>query len=607
MIGAVPFDKGTRFRVWAPKAKKIDVVSPRKNRERIYALRKTGDDFFEGTIAALKNGDRYRYRLDGKDAWPDPASRRQPGGVHGPSEIVDLSAFRWTDQRWKGVAAENLSIYELHVGTFSDEGTFNGVRKKLPYLKKLGVKMLELMPVADFPGRWNWGYDGVAAFAPARCYGTPQDLQRLVNAAHAAGIGVLLDVVYNHYGPDGNYLGCYSGFYTSKRHKTGWGDGFNFDGPRNAPVRNFFIENALHWLKNYHFDGLRLDATHAILDDSRIHFLSELSHRCRREIKNRKIVLIAEDHRRDPKFTRPVKKRGWGLDAVWADDFHHHIRRRTAGDHEGYFAPFTGSVDDVVATLRVGAWTPGREKKFAVTSPSNFVLCTQNHDQVGNRAFGERLNHQIDPSVARAVAALLLLSPYTAMLFMGQEWSASSPFLYFTDHNNELGELVVKGRRDEFKSFSHFNDPAMREKIPSPQEKRTFLKSHLRWSEIAQEKHARMLNLYRELLRLRHHQRAFRNINRRSFSVEKLSGSALILRRSDGKEHVHVVVNLEGGADLPMPSARCALLLSTEDKRFAVDAQPVSIQHGKKGDRIVFQRPGAIVYSVTRSKQANGY
>ncbi len=607
MLGAIPLNKGTRFRFWAPKEKTVDVTRQKKKRLRVFALKKSGDGFFEGTIPDLKNGDRYRYRLDGNSAWPDPASQRQPDGVHGASQIVDLSTFHWTDKKWKGVEPELLSIYELHVGTFSNEGTFDGVLKKIPYLKKLGITAIELMPIADFPGHRNWGYDGVAAFAPAHAYGTPEDLQRLVNTAHTAGLAVLLDVVYNHFGPDGNYLGCYSDFYTSKRHKTGWGDGFNFDGPHNAPVRNFFIENALHWLKNYHFDGLRLDATHAILDDSRVHILSELSDRCRREIRDRKIILIAEDHRRDAKFTRTTSKNGWGLDAVWADDFHHQIRRRTAGDHEGYFAPFTGSVDDLVTTLKTGWWAPGKEKKLAVTKPSHFVFCIQNHDQVGNRALGERLNHQIAPDVFRAVTTLLLLSPYTPLLFMGQEWAASSPFLYFTDHNDELGRLVVEGRRDEFKSFSQFNDPALRKKIPSPQSERTFLKSRLHWNEIKQNEHARTLQLYQTLLKIRNSNPAMKQTDRRFFSVEKLSDSVLMLSRQSAKgETIDVIVNLEGTASVKIPAAQRKTLLTTEDKIFEENPKPTSIQSERDHDQIIFQRPGAAVYSRTRSKHAKG-
>jgi maltooligosyltrehalose trehalohydrolase len=607
MIGAVPLNDATHFRVWAPKAKTVDVISPSKP-VKIAALKPTHSGFFEGVVRGLKSGDTYKYRLDGRDAWPDPASRRQPQGVHGPSEIVDLSRFKWTDRAWKGISADNLSVYELHVGTFSAEGTFEGVRKKLSYLKKLGVRAIELMPVADFPGRWNWGYDGVCAFAPARCYGTPCDLQRLVNAAHALGLAMLLDVVYNHYGPDGNYLGLYSDFYTSKKHKTDWGDGFNFDSAHNRPVREFFIENALQWIKNYHFDGLRLDATHAILDDSRPHFLAELSDRCRKAARGRKLIFIAEDHRRETMFTRPTSKRGWGMDAVWADDFHHQIRRRTAGDHEGYFAPFSGSTTDLAATLKTGWWAPRREKELSITRPSNFVFCIQNHDQIGNRAFGERLHHQIDDAVTRAVSTLLLLSPYTTMLFMGQEWGASSPFLYFTDHNKQLGELVVKGRRDEFKSFSHFNDPALREKIPSPQAKTTFLKSRLKWQELHRDKHVRLLRLYRSLLGLRHHHPAMMETGRGSFSIEKLSETVIkISRNSLHGQRVDIVVNLERAASATVPARARKILLSTENSAFVREPQAVQISNDGNGwDQIVFKRPGAIVYELTRSKHAKG-
>ncbi|HEV2132462.1 MAG TPA: malto-oligosyltrehalose trehalohydrolase, partial [Longimicrobiaceae bacterium] len=484
-----------------------------------------------------------------------------------------------------------MVIYELHVGTATPEGTFDALIERLDALVALGVTAVEVMPVADFPGERNWGYDGVYLFAPANAYGGPEAFRRLVDAAHGKGLAVLLDVVYNHFGPEGNYLPAFSGgrIFTEQHH-TPWGAAVNYDAEGSAAVRDLIVQNALHWVHEYHVDGLRLDATHAILDDSPVHILQELAARLRASVEeDRHLVLIAEDERNERLLVTPVEEAGLGLDAVWADDFHHQVRRLTARDSEGYFRNYSGTTEDLVATLRQGwfyegQYYPGYEAPRGTPAeglpPARFVHVIQNHDQVGNRAFGERLNHQVESAVYRAASALLLLSPYTPLLWMGQEWAASSPFLYFTDHPEELGRLVTAGRREEFKHFSAFADPSVRERIPDPQAPETFLRSKLRWEEREEPPHAGVLRLYRELLALRRTHPALQARTRDSFEVAELGENGLALRRSPAGgagETLLLVCCFRDTLRMPLEEreetrastgSEWDLLLSTEEGRF---------------------------------------
>jgi maltooligosyltrehalose trehalohydrolase len=605
-LGARSSHEGTRFCVWAPEAKRVEVV-PEKGRP--VPLTKNADGTFAGLLPDVHAGQRYRYRVDDKGTFPDPVSRFQPDGVHGPSEVVDAGGFSWSDAGWRGVARNELVIYELHVGTFTPAGTFQGVIEHLPHLVDLGVTAIELLPLADFPGKRNWGYDGVSLFAPPRCYGRPDDLRRLVDAAHRLGLAVLLDVVYNHLGPDGNYLSVYSPYYFSKTHSNAWGASLNFDGKHSNQVRRFFIENALYWLNEYHFDGLRLDATHALLDDGPRHFLAELSAAAVASVPDRHVVLIAEDHRNLARMLQPETAGGWGLDGVWADDFHHQVRRRLAGDHESYYADFTGSLPDLATTIRQGWFYCGQRslnmKEARGTDPSAIaleqcVICLQNHDQIGNRAFGDRLHHQIDPAAYRAASALLLCCPETPMLFMGQEWAASTPFLFFTDHKPELGRLVTQGRRREFKQFSAFTDPAVREKIPDPQAESTFLSSRLNWAESGQEPHASCLRLYQALLRLRRSEPALRPGPRESVSATPAGETALLLqRRSSSGPDILVVVQFGSSGSVSLPSAgdrrRWEVVLTTEDAPFSPKPNPPRIEMKS----ILFHGPAAVILRQT--------
>jgi maltooligosyltrehalose trehalohydrolase len=611
-IGAWPEGEGVRFRVWAPEARSLEVVLHGQAGDSVHPLAKGPDGYFSGLVPGARAGDRYRYRIDGRGPFPDPASRFQPEGVHGPSEVIDPRTFSWTDGTWRNLPREDLVVYELHVGTFTPEGTFKGVEERLADLTQLGVNAIELMPVGDFSGNCNWGYDGVDLFAPARCYGRPDDLRRLVDTAHRHGLAVLLDVVYNHLGPDGNYTGVYSPYYTSGRHRTPWGDALNLDDDHSRPVRDFFIENALHWAHDYHIDGLRLDATHAMYDDSQRHFLAELADRVRTSLPEKPVHLIAEDHRNLAKMVLPEKEGGWGLDGVWADDFHHQMRRLLAGDSEGYYRDYTGSATDLAATIRQGWFYTGQFSEHlehergtdpSAVPPRSFVVCLQNHDQVGNRAFGERLNQQIDLADYRAASMLLLCTPGTPLLFMGQEWAASSPFLFFTDHHSDLGRRVTQGRRREFRHFSAFTDPKVRETIPDPQALATFEASRLDWSERQRPPHDGVLRLYQELLRLRHTEPALQATGRDSYAVTAAGESAVaLLRKAPDRSSLLVLCQMRQGGRiapgdlaLPQKEASWQLILSTEDSSFCPDPHPVGAALTSGSGSLEFGRPGAVI------------
>jgi maltooligosyltrehalose trehalohydrolase len=602
---------GVRFRVWAPDHQTVDVVwQTATGGTAEQPLEWHDDGTFGAWIAGLGGGTRYWYRVSDQ-LLPDPASRYQPEGVHGPSEVIDPRSFQWTDEHWTGLRRADLVIYELHVGTFSEEGTFRGVERHLDHLTRLGVTAIELMPLAEFAGTRNWGYDGVDLFAPSHNYGTPDDLRHLVDAAHRAGIGVIIDVVYNHLGPDGAYLSAFSPYYFTSRHKTPWGEALNLDGPYSEHVRRFFIENALHWIDEYHMDGLRLDATHALRDDSPRPFLAELSETIR--ATGRRVVLIAEDERNLASLALPVDRGGCGLDAIWADDFHHQARRLVAGDAESYFAAFSGSADDLATTIERGWFYSGQVSPLtaaprgtdpAVLAPDQFVFCIQNHDQVGNRALGDRLHHGVEAAAYRALSALFLSLPETPLLFMGQEWAASSPFLYFTDHHAELGRAITEGRRNEFGEFMAFSAPEAREAIPDPQAEATFTASRLRWHEVGQDEHQRMLRLYAALLGLRRTSPALRRVDRESMRVAALDEATVaVWRFGRSAPPLLMIGRLAGSGTVVCPAdpahgrvaPRWRALLTTEDPAFAADGMVPRVNIDGDDLRIAFGRPSAIV------------
>jgi maltooligosyltrehalose trehalohydrolase len=529
-------------------------------------------------VATARVGSRYRLRLDGDATYPDPWSRSQPDGVHGASEVVDHAAFAWSDDDWPGIRREDLVILELHVGTATEQGTFDALIELLPYYADLGVTALELMPVAEFPGSRNWGYDGVSLFAPSSAYGGPDGLKRFVAAAHGQGLAVLLDVVYNHFGPEGNYLPAVTGgrIFT-ERHHTPWGAAVNYDDTGSAAVRETVLANVRQWIADYHLDGLRLDATHAIYDDSPTHILQLIAEAARDAAGGRDVVVIAEDERNERRLLLPAGDGGYGLDGVWADDAHHSLRRLVAGDDEGYYSAYRGTAAELARTLERGWLYQGeyyeptghpRGTESDGLEPHSFVHCIQNHDQVGNRALGERLNHHVTPDVYRAVSTLLLLTPYTPLLWMGQEWAASTPFLYFTDHPEELGRKVTEGRREEFSGFSAFADPAVRERIPDPQHVSSFNRSRLDWSELDDASHAGIAALYRELLALRRSHPALLERARTSWSVQAHGAATLTWLRQGGGRDLLLVAHLSGSHVLELPAGDWNVLLHSEESRF---------------------------------------
>ena len=610
---AAPGPRGTSFRVWAPEHPSVELVLERGSARQLRPLTRGGRGYWHGDFDDVGAGDRYRYRLGGDDrsVFPDPASRFQPEGVHGPSQVVDPTTFRWSDQGWRGPRREDLVFYELHVGTFSPQGTFRGVVDRLPYLAQLGVSALELMPVADFPGHRNWGYDGVALFAPSRVYGTPDDLRALVDAAHQHGLAVFLDVVYNHLGPDGAYANAFSPYYFTDRHRSPWGQGVNMDGEHGQEVRAFFIANALHWIGEYHVDGLRLDATHAIQDDGPRHFLEELAGTVR-AVAERPALIIAEDHRNLAKLLKPAAAGGYGLDGVWADDLHHQLRVHVAGDREGYYRDYSGSTEDIATTIRQGWFFTGQRSVHmdrvrgtdpAGLDPRQFVVCIQNHDQVGNRADGARLNHQVDTATYRAVSALLLTVPETPLIFQGQEWATRSPFQYFTDHHEELGRSVTHGRREEFAAFAAFADPARRAHIPDPQAAQTFERSRLSWGELDDPDHASMARLYQRLLGLRATAKALLSSDPRSFDAKALDAETILITRTHGGETTWIVVRLRGaGAARVHGAGHAVTLMTTEDVDVATDPRPIQLAGFDEYADLRFARPGAAILQSSVTK-----
>lgn len=507
-FGASLVPGGVHFRFWAPGA---EAVRLHLLEGALLPMTAEADGWHHLVTDQARTGTRYAFRLpDGLDV-PDPASRFQPADVHGPSEVIDPAAYPWRDGHWRGRPWHEAVIYELHVGTFTPEGTFAGAAAKLDHLADLGITAIEIMPVADFPGRRNWGYDGALLFAADAAYGRPEDFKALVEAAHARGMMVLLDVVYNHFGPDGNYLSAYAPTFFTERHHTPWGAAINFDGRDAGPVRDFIIHNALYWLEEFHLDGLRLDAVHAIRDDSQQHLLAELAARAREACPDRPIHLILENEENDASWLEP--RAANSFTAQWNDDAHHVLHTALTGEHEGYYADYHGDMDKQARALAEGFAFQGEEMAFrgsargapsAHLPPTAFVAFLQNHDQIGNRAFGERIAALASAPAVRAAAATYLLCPQIPMLFMGEEWAAAQPFLFFCDFAGELGAAVSNGRRAEFKHFAAFQDAAQRDRIPDPSALATFRASTLDWEQVERPGHREVRDWYRRILKVRH-------------------------------------------------------------------------------------------------------
>ena len=546
---------GVHFRLWAPNGRRVEVVvEVRGGADRrapvACELDREEGGYFSGETGDAGAGSLYRFRLDGGEPRPDPASRYQPEGPHGPSCVVDPSAFAWTDAGWPGTPLEGQVIYEMHVGTFTPEGTVASAAAELPELARAGITLVEVMPIAEFPGRFGWGYDGVDLFAPTRLYGTPDDLRRFVDRAHAVGVGVILDVVYNHFGPDGNYLKEFSPHYFSDRRTTEWGEAINFDGEHAGPVREFFVANAGYWIDEFHCDGLRLDATQSIHDDSPRHILAEIGERVRAAARGRATVLVTENERQHARLVRAERDGGYGLDAIWNDDFHHTAMVALTGRDEAYYTDYRGTPQEFVAAAKYGflyqgqwyRWQQARRGTPALdVPPARFVHFIQNHDQIANSGRGERCGALTSPARYRAMTALLLLGPQTPMLFQGQEFNASTPFLYFADHEPRLAELVSKGRGEFLAQFPSLALPEVQRTLDDPRDPRTFERCKLDLRE--RETHRATYDLHRDLLRLRREDPCFRAQRHRGLDGAVLSESAFALRffADDGDDRLLVV------------------------------------------------------------------
>jgi maltooligosyltrehalose trehalohydrolase len=509
-------DGSVRFRLWAPAQQGLALVLQDAHGEQVLPMARMHDGWFELVTEGARAGSRYRFRLDDGLRVPDPASRFQPEDVHGPSEVVEPRSYAWQDGAWRGRPWEEAAFYELHVGTFTPQGTFRAAIEKLDHLAGLGVTAIELMPVADFPGRRNWGYDGVLPFAPDSRYGRPADLKTLVDAAHARELMVFLDVVYNHFGPEGNYLHRYAPQFFTEHHKTPWGAAINFDDAGSRTVRDFFVHNALYWLEEYHFDGLRLDAVHAIMDDSQPDILQELAQAVAAGPgRERHVHLVLENEHNEARYLerdRMLRPR-WYV-AQWNDDIHHALHVLVTGETDGYYADFADApARHLGRALTEGFCYQGEPSRYrhgaargepsAHLPPAAFVNFLQTHDQVGNRAFGERLTRLATQPALRAATAVLLLAPQPPLLFMGEEWGSRAPFPFFCDFGAELAEAVTEGRRQEFARFPMFRDPATRARIPDPNNPATFAGAVLDWSDLERTEHRAWLTLHRDLLALR--------------------------------------------------------------------------------------------------------
>jgi maltooligosyltrehalose trehalohydrolase len=581
---------GVHFRVWAPRRQQVDVVVTVAGSESVdLRLDREPDGYFSGFVASADDGSHYRYRLDHEpQLYPDPASRFQPDGPAGPSMVIEPDRYSWHDGDWQGAALHGQIFYELHVGTFTAEGTWTTATDQLAELADLGITAIELMPVAEFAGRFGWGYDGVDLFAPTRLYGTPDDFRVFVDLAHQLGLAVLLDVVYNHFGPTDNYTGAFSNHYVAKRHHTDWGDAINFDDEKSGPVREFFISNAGYWIDEYHIDGLRLDAVHAIIDDSPDHILVAITRHVREVACGRKTIVVAENEHQQARLIEPLEKGGYGLDAVWNDDFHHAARVAMTGHNEYYYSDYQGTPQELISAakrgyLYQGQWNARQKKRRG--SPAFFLPAEryfnflQNHDQVANSGRGQRCHLLTSPGRHRALTALLLLSPGTPLLFQGQEFSASAPFLFFADHNVEIAELARKGRKESLRNFRSLAGPDSERYFADPGDVQTFDQCKLDFAE--RERHAEAYRLHRDLIVLRRTDPVFSSQRADRMEGAVLADEAFVLRFfGDGGDRL-LLVNL--GRDLTRASLAEPLLALPEPQDWRLHWSSEDPRYGGSG------------------------
>jgi maltooligosyltrehalose trehalohydrolase len=592
-VGAevIPGD-GAHFRVWAPLRRQVEVVledvfKPDHHDSGVLQLASEENGYFSGTIPAATAGTLYRYRLDGgQELFPDPASRFQPLGPHGPSQVIDPSRFIWSDREWRGIAIEGQVMYEMHIGTFTPEGTWKAACLQLPELAQTGITALEIMPVADFPGRFGWGYDGVDFYAPTRLYGTPDEFREFVNTAHSLGLAVVLDVVYNHQGPDGCYLPRFSQHYFTERYRTEWGSAFNFDGEHSGPVREFILANARYWIEEFHLDGLRLDATQSIFDNSSPeHIMAALTRTVRESAGERLAIVTGENEPQDAGLALSPDRGGFGLDGLWNDDFHHSARVALTGAAQAYYSDYRGTPQELISAAKWGYLFQGQhyqwqQKKRGTSSlwlkPQNFIVFIENHDQVANSAKGERIHQLTSPGRYRAATVLLLLMPGTPLLFQGQEFACSSPFLYFADLNPAVAGYVKKGRKQFLSQFQNLAAGDVQNFMADPADPAAFERSKLDFSE--RERNQKTLALHRDLLRLRREDPVFRVQRCRGVDGAVLGPEAFVLRyfEEQGKDRL-LIVNFGREIDLrPAPEPLLAppeksswqILLSSEDLKY---------------------------------------
>lgn len=573
---------GIHARVWAPSVTSVDLVLLRGDRR--IPLTREPDGHFSAFVSEAGDGDRYWFALDGERPRPDPCSRCQPEGPHGPSAVVDPDRFAWSDEGWPGVRREGNILYEMHVGTFTPDGTWRAATEELPRLAELGITVIEMMPVAEFAGRFGWGYDGVDLYAPTHLYGEPDDLRAFVDRAHALGIGVILDVVYNHLGPDGNYLSEFSADYFTDKYENDWGAAINFEGP--APAREFFVANAGYWIDEFHFDGLRLDATQDIEDASDPHVLAEIAAHARRMAEPRTILLIGENEPQDVRLVTPAADGGYGLDALWNDDFHHTAVTALTGRREAYYHDYKGTPQELLSCAKYGflyqgqyyPWQKGRRGTPTLGLPArSFVTFLENHDQVANSAFGRRLNQIACPGRLRALTALLLLGPGQPMLFQGQEYWSTAPFLYFADHKEELRAPITEGRREFLRQFDTISDPEVEGRLPPPLDGATFLRTRLDPAECA--RNAEAVALHRDLIALRREDPVVA-----AGDVDgAVLGPEVLLLRYFGGEHGDRLLILNLGCDLDLVPAPEPLLAPPLDCEWTLQWSSESVRYGGQG------------------------
>jgi maltooligosyltrehalose trehalohydrolase len=586
-FGAEPTADGVRFRLWAPSASAVsleieNVVA------RVFPMVRDEDGWFSLTIADARPGTRYRYVVGGK-AVPDPASRRQPAGVHGPSEVVDPAEHVWSDLGWRGRRWEEIVLYELHVGAFSESGDFAGVIEHLDHIRELGATAVELMPIAEFPGGRNWGYDGVFLYAPASRYGAPEELKRLVEACHARGLAIFLDVVYNHFGPEGNYLPSIAPEFFTERQNTPWGAALDFSSRHGRPVREFFIHNALYWLEEFHFDGLRLDAVHAIIDGSLPDIIDEIAQRVRQQITGREIHLVLENDRNEAhRLTRP-RSRIERYNAQWNDDLHHVLHFLVTGEDRGYYGDYAAEpAEGLGRALAEGFAYQGAPSPFRGGRPRGepsaelpataFVAFLQNHDQIGNRPFGRRLSADASENALHAAIAIVLLSPQIPLLFMGEEWASPRPFAFFCDFEPGLAASVRAGRRQEFAHFPEFRDAAARERLPDPTAFETFAQSRLDWAELSRGDHLGWLGRYRQLLAIRTREIAPRLAGIPAFAGDYrvLGAKAVLVQWQLGDRSQLVLVANFADEQVPVPPMSNGRLLYSSARSEVLPGSPLS-------------------------------